>query len=65
MPRHPNYICPQVENETLRMIKDGCSYSEINRALNISDHIITKLKRKHGLLPPLVPRKISWWRSDL
>jgi DNA invertase Pin-like site-specific DNA recombinase len=61
MARHPNYICPQIEDEVLKMIKEGCSYAEISRKVNISDHIITKIKRKHGMLPPLIPKKCAWW----
>ena len=61
MARSPFYICPQIESEVLKMIKEGCSYVEMCRALNVKDHIIVAIKRKNGLLPPLVPKKCAWW----
>ena len=55
MGKKNSLFTPEFEEAILRMVRKGCSYTEIHRELGAADHVIVRVKRKYGLLPP--PRK--------
>lgn len=52
MPRQRLQLSEETEKTILEMIKEGCSFHEIESSLGISNFAITKTKRKYGLLQP-------------
>ena len=52
MPRSRLYIHPETEAEAIRMLNEGCSYTEIRMKLGLNDYAIVVIKRKAGMLPP-------------
>ena len=51
------WLTTEKEMEVLKAVKDGCSYAEMNRELKVTDHVITFIKRKYGLLGPVIPQR--------